>query len=361
MMKFRFILIPDLPDAPSRQDLTSRFADVIKMRRARQLARDMDGDIEENAKQVLWEVFLNDRETARIRIRAERYLERYKSAMGIGHLAKEDAERVLRLNGTFQVATIASEHRADEIAATLHAEMPWMAGATLEVWKALRRCARLGLPAHIPPLLLDGPPGIGKSVWASRLAGLMGVPGETMDGSTENSSFGLIGSQRGWRGAHTGRLLESVFASRVANPVFFLDEADKAGQVRSEQGQTFSLEHALLSLLEPATNGTWLCPALQIRFDLSHVSWVLATNEYKRMGEPLRSRCRVIRLAQPSLIHLIQFAERVGSTRGLSADSVAAVVIALHRAAAKEYRPDLRGVLRMLDRAEDLEAMPVLQ
>lgn len=52
---------------------------------------------------------------------------------------------------------IATEHEADEVAAALHAEMPWMARATEEVWHGLRASARDGLPGlRFNPLILVG-------------------------------------------------------------------------------------------------------------------------------------------------------------------------------------------------------------
>lgn len=81
-----------------------------------------------------------------------------------------------------ELVGIASEHRADQIPAAIHAEMPWMAAATDFLWKAMRRAVGADEPGfRLPPMLLDGPPGIGKSVWSRELGRHLGVPRSNKD------------------------------------------------------------------------------------------------------------------------------------------------------------------------------------
>ena len=108
-------------------------------------------------------VKLGGSDHARINRRVARLLERRKSASGLDHLKKEDRDRLEVLKDGAALITIPSEYRADELAAELHADMPWMAPATEIVWQAMRRSVREGWPGlRLPPLPLDGPPGIGK-------------------------------------------------------------------------------------------------------------------------------------------------------------------------------------------------------
>ncbi len=72
-------------------------------------------------------VKLGDGDQSRIKRRAARLLERRKSASGLDHLKKEDRDRLEVLKDGAMLITIPSEHRADELASELHAEMPWMA------------------------------------------------------------------------------------------------------------------------------------------------------------------------------------------------------------------------------------------
>jgi hypothetical protein len=100
----------------------------------------------------------------RIRRRASALADRRLSASGMAHLGRDARETLAGLKHGVRMVRLASEHRADEIAAALHEEMPWMGRASEIAWNAMRESVREGAPAvRLPPLLLDGPPGIGKS------------------------------------------------------------------------------------------------------------------------------------------------------------------------------------------------------
>lgn len=298
----------------------------------------------------------------RIARRAQRIATRADRRSPLSRLKREERERFEGLRNGVDLVALPSEHRADEIAAELHAEFPWMGPATEAIWNGLRRsvqCGDAGL--RLPPMLLDGPPGIGKSRWARRLAGLIGVPDLIFEATTENASFGLVGCQRGWANASPGRLVNLILTRVVANPVVVVDEVEKAGEARSHQGRTFALAEALLPLLEPLSARRWSCPYFEVAFDMSWVIWVLTCNDWRRLPEPLISRCPPIRLESPSREHLETFARREGARRDLSDAAVDAVCTAILWAAVQGHRPDLRGILRMLDRAEMMERRPVLQ
>lgn len=293
--------------------------------------------------------------------RAERIMTCINRTSPLTRLKTEDRKRLEVLRTGVDLVVL-SEHRADEIAAELHAEMPWMAPATQEVWHSLRRAAQSDDPAaQFRPLLLDGDPGIGKSHWARLLARLLGVPSLVYEASAENASFGLVGSQRGWGNAAPGRLINLILAELVANPVVFVDEVEKAGRADSTKGQCFSLTDALLPLLEPMSAKSWSCPYFEIGFDMSWISWVLASNDWRRLPPPLLSRCPPIRLERPTVSHLKAFARREGARRGLTDASIEAICEALDHAAARGHLPDLRAVIRMIERAEWMERRPPLQ
>ncbi|MZQ91348.1 AAA family ATPase [Frigidibacter albus] len=257
---------------------------------------------------------------------------------------------------------IATEARADELAAELHKGMPWMAPATEIVWHAMRQSVREGWQGmRLPPLLLDGPPGIGKSYWARRLGDLLTVPVTVIEATGENATFGVVGTQRGWGNASAGRLLNTVLETRIANPIMIVDEVEKAGEATSNKGATFGLAQGLLPLLEPLTARRWSCPFYQVRFDMSWVSWVLTSNNYKLLPEPLLSRCPPMRLRNLTPAELDEFVRRDGGKRSLSDASIDAVAMALRHAQTQGVRPDLRLVSRLLQRAVFLENAPPLQ
>mgnify|MGYP001611816121 CR=1 FL=1 len=304
-------------------------------------------------------VAVRDRDRRKINRRTKRLLELRETASGLSHLKREDRERLEVLHDGARLIQIASEHRADELAAALHAEMPWMAPATEIVWRAMRRSLQEGRPGlRVPPLLLDGPPGIGKSHFARRLGEVLSAPTTIIEATGESASFGVVGSQRGWGSAHPGRLITTILETRIANPVMVVDEVEKAGPVTSSKGIAFGLAEGLLPLLEPMTARRWSCPYYQVRFDMSWVIWVLTSNDYRLLPDPFLSRCPPLRLQALTLTDLIWFAQRQARERGLSEASTDALLESLESACLPPQRRSLRMVIRLLNRAGDLENTP---
>ncbi|SOC20156.1 ATPase family protein associated with various cellular activities (AAA) [Rhodobacter sp. JA431] len=319
------------------------------------------GDANDEGPDLMGAIGISADDATRINRRVKRFLELRKAASGLEHLKRDDRERLEVLKDGARLIQIPSEHRADEIAAALHEDMPWMAPANEGVWHAMRRSVREGASGlRIPPLLLDGPPGIGKSHWARRLGALLSTPTTVIEATGENASFGVVGSQRGWGGSCPGRLIETVLQSRIANPVMVVDEVEKAGRATSTNGHAFGLTEALLPLLEPMTAQRWSCPYYQVRFDMRWVIWVLTSNDYRLLPEPLLSRCPPIRLRHLTLTDLVAFVRREGAKRNLSETSIEAICEILSHPALQRHRPSLRVAARMLQRASDLEQGPTL-
>lgn len=313
-------------------------------------------DDDKQSKQIPW----NARN--KITRRAERIHACTLKKSVFAQLKPEDRKRLEGVAEGIAIVGIPSDHRADEIAAALHADFPWLGPATEVVWHGLRRSVEHGDPGvRISPLLLDGPAGIGKSHLARKLAKLLGVPSMVVEATNENASFGVVGSQRSWGNSAPGRLINFILSEGVANPVIILDELEKAGDVRASKGQSFSLTEALLPMLEPLSAARWTCPYFEVPFDMRWVGWVMTTNNFRLLPDPLLSRCPPIRLSAPTIEQLKAFARRQGADRNLSELSVEAICEVLDRAGARGYLPDLRAVIRMLDRAEWLERRPRLQ
>lgn len=298
----------------------------------------------------------------RIRRRAGRIIELRKQRSGLAHLRKEEQERLAVLRNGVKLIRIPSPQRADEIAAAIHAEMPWMGPATDLLWRGMRRSVSEGHPGfRMPPVLLDGPPGIGKSHWARRVGVHLGVPVTVVEATTENASFAVVGSQRGWSGAYPGRLLQTVLDSLIGNPLMIVDEIEKAGRPTSSSGIAFGLSQALLPLIEPLTARSWSCPYYQMKFDMSWIGWVLTSNSLGPLPRPLLSRLTVLKLPELTIEQLAGFAMTAGQARGLSEASLSAIAEALQSVTRRaERRPSIRTVMRMLDRAADLENKPPL-
>lgn len=78
---------------------------------------------------------------------------------------------------------------------------------------------------RLPPVILDGRPGIGKTRRAGRLDDLDGTTSTVNDATSEAARFAVVGCQFDWPGAHSGRGLEHNMTRLVGNP-FTINELD---------------------------------------------------------------------------------------------------------------------------------------
>ncbi len=333
--------------APERHDVEGRLKKFLANFRA-----------ERDPTRSLRHVSAEDRD--KIERRVASYFAAVDRGSGMGHLDRKDREKMEAFRSGVDLIEIKSEHQADEIASALQAEMPWMAAATERVWHDLRSSVRRGEPGpRISPLLLLGPPGIGKSHWARLLGGQIGVPTTIIEATSEPASFAVSGSQRGWSSAEPGNAIRSVMASRIANPVIVVDEIEKAGSPHSISGHSYALVEGLLPLLERSTAQSWACPYFRVKFDMSWIIWVLTANSLRGLSPPFLNRCPPIKLPCLSLEHLKWFSAREGARRGLPLDGVEAVQEIID-AIRQPQLQNLRNVIRLLDAIEVTLHQPVL-
>ena len=185
---------------------------------------------------------------------------------------------------------------ADEVAATLHEDMPWMGRATEYVWYALRRFAQRGEPVTLWPVILNGPPEIGESVWARCLATGLTLPFSDIDASKGGAGMALVGVESDWGAALAGRPIALMLSKVVANPLIIVEEICNARTITTTWGANHAFANALLSLLEPATVLSRECPYFRLLFDMSHISWVLTSNNINNLPAPVRGCCQVTKI-----------------------------------------------------------------
>lgn len=308
------------------------------------------------------DVDLTPMDMHKIRERARRIAQAKTAPVDpLANLRKEEAQRLRPIQDGLPALLPGDAHWADTIAADLHDEMPWMGPATEHAWHGLRRAARLGGPIVLRPAILNGPWGIGKSVWARRLAAHLSMPMVEIDATKSAAGFALTGLERGWGSAQPGRPLEMIVQRGLINPLCVVDEVCKAGAVHGTKGGRFSFSDALLSLLEPATARHWECPTYRLPFDMSRISWVLTSNEIAQIAPAVLNRCQIINLPDVTADDLVRFARRRGPAMGLDTPATDAVVEALlwgPKAAGRRF--SLRDVTRLLERAVTLQHKPMV-
>ncbi len=181
--------------------------------------------------------------------------------------------------------------------AALATAAPAFAAPLAELRRALALAAHAGRPApRLRPLLLVGPPGVGKTWFARRVAQVLDLPFATLNlgGATDNRC--LQGTARGWSAATPAWPIAEMARLGAPNPVFFLDEIEKAGGQRDSNGRAHD---TLLAMVEPESAGAWFDECLRTTADLRHALWIMAANETRGIAAPLLSRLSVHQIEPP--------------------------------------------------------------
>lgn len=160
---------------------------------------------------------------------------------------------------------------------------------------------------HIPPMLLLGPPGVGKTRFAQSLARLLATDffRFAMDSGTTGAT--LLGSDAHWGNTQMGVLTHILTSGKTANPVFVLDEVDKANDAHAR----YSAINALHSILEPETAGSLRDLSTRLVINASRVIWIGTANHGDRIPESIHSRFKVFHIGLPTGAQTLQVAKSV--------------------------------------------------
>ncbi len=148
---------------------------------------------------------------------------------------------------------------------------------------------------EITPMLLLGPPGIGKTHFSKKIADLLGTGMNLVSMSSMTAGWILSGASSQWKGAKPGKVFEALIEGKYANPVILVDEVDKAG--RDTQYDPMG---ALYSLLEHDTAKHFIDEFAEVEIDASQIIWVLTANDERGIPDPIMNRMNVFEVKAPS-------------------------------------------------------------
>ncbi len=185
---------------------------------------------------------------------------------------------------------------------TLDAEFPWFSTLTQKFIEALL-VRKLGKgDFFLPPHLLLGAAGIGKTSYVQRFCELIKIPSRVLSSAGKNDNRDLVGTSRGWGSGHPSMPISLINDSKVANPLVMLDELDKTGG-SDANGRILD---SLLTLFEPSSSARVFDEYLCGHCDLSHITWLATANDHKQLPNTLLSRLEVVTIAPPKQEHYPQ-------------------------------------------------------
>jgi hypothetical protein len=246
-----------------------------------------------------------------------------------------------------QLRLVPSAIDPDALYMQLQSEFPWMRDLNIAAARATSMSLKRGDPYwRMNPTVVVGPPGVGKTRWIRRLTEMVGVGSHSLSVAGIDHDKSIRGMERGWSNARPSFPVLAFEKTRIANPIFLIDEVDKT--LKPE------VLDCLIPMMEPETARRYPDQFLLGNLDLGHATFIFSANDISKLSPILKSRLAVAQVRTPTQEELGRAAEVVVSdeavTYGLSSEETETVLDAVRNRMSKptEPFPSLRAVQKLV-------------
>lgn len=164
-----------------------------------------------------------------------------------------------------------------------------------------------GSALDVPPTLLLGPPGIGKTHASKAIAAALGTAIQAISCATNSDCQQLVcGHPTSWRGARMAVVNEALLGTDTAQPLLLLDEIDKFESHLDEQPY-----NVLLNLLEPQNSRAIMDEYLRVPFNLSQTIIIATANDADCLPQFIQDRLLIVEIAAPAGDDLLSITHQI--------------------------------------------------